>query len=277
MRKGTTYPSALTGLLKEKYGSEIADIVASPNNVLAVEYIKAIRFLGSSIKPFTVSRMGARHDSFSEKSNISSASFIRYKMMESEDFKNLVPDFVYRSYIENLDSGKISDIGNLDRILLYKLRMISAAELKEVPDVGQGLEYRLKQYDAAASVKKLLEQVKTKAVLKDQNFIRLLGETYEKKLEDNDRPGSCELIVSLNLENHTYKVDQVALLSKKGKVIEKKHLKEAFIPIPKMTFIEALSRSAQAGVELRHENPVLPSGISVKTLESTKKRGYNEK
>ena len=162
MRKGTTYPSALTGLLKEKYGSEIADIVASPNNVLAVEYIKAIRFLGSSIKPFTVSRMGARHDSFSEKSNISSASFIRYKMMESEDFKNLVPDFVYRSYIENLDSGKISDIGNLDRILLYKLRMISAAELKEVPDVGQGLEYRLKQYDAAASVKKLLEQVKTK-------------------------------------------------------------------------------------------------------------------
>lgn len=48
-------------------------------------------------------------------------------MMESEDFKNLVPDFVYRSYIENLDSGKISDIGNLDRILLYKLRMISAA------------------------------------------------------------------------------------------------------------------------------------------------------
>jgi len=44
-----------------------------------------------------------------------------------------------------------------------------------------------------------------------------------------------------------------------------------------MTFIEALSRSAQAGVELRHENPVLPSGISVKTLESTKKRGYNEK
>ena len=162
MRKGTTYPSALTGLLKEKYGSEIADIVASPNNVLAVEYIKAIRFLGSSIKPFTVSRMGARHDSFSEKSNISSASFIRYKMIESEDFKNLVPDFVYRSYIENLDSGKISDIGNLDRILLYKLRMISAVELKEVPDVGQGLEYRLKQYDAAASVKKLLEQVKTK-------------------------------------------------------------------------------------------------------------------
>ena len=113
--------------------------------------------------------------------------------------------------------------------------------------------------------------------MKDQNFIRLLGETYEKKLEDNDRPGSCELIVSLNLENHTYKVDQVALLSKKGKVIEKKHLKEAFIPIPKMTFIEALSRSAQADVELRHENPVLPSGISVKTLESTKKRGYNEK
>lgn len=162
MRKGITYPAALTGLLKEKYGMEIADVVASPNNVLAIEYIKAIRYFKSSIKPYTVSRMGVHHDSFSEKSDISSASFIRYRMREDKEFKKLVPDFIYRSYIENLDSGKISYMRNLDRILLYKLRMISAAELKEVPDVGQGLEYRLKQFDTAASVKELLEQVKTK-------------------------------------------------------------------------------------------------------------------
>ena len=166
-------------------------------------------------------------------------------------------------------------------LTFYTGKTVSAKETYQPLGVNPAGEYYVEQESLEKALQKekggLLEQVKTKAVLKDQNFIRLLGETYEKKLEDNDRPGSCELIVSLNLENHTYKVDQVALLSKKGKVIEKKHLKEAFIPIPKMTFIEALSRSAQAGVELRHENPVLPSGISVKTLESTKKRGYNEK
>lgn len=162
MRKGIAYPAALAGLLKEKYGSEIADVVESPNNVLAIEYIKAIRYLKSSIKPYTISRMGVQHDSFSEKSDISSASFIRHKMKVDKDFKKLVPDFVYRSYIENLDLGKISDMRNLDRIILYKLRMISVDELKEVPDVGQGLEYRLKQYSTGRSVQDLLEKVKTK-------------------------------------------------------------------------------------------------------------------
>lgn len=162
MRKGITYPSALTGLLKEKYGNKISDVLASPNNVLAIEYIKAIRYFKSSIKPYTVSRMGVQHDSFSEKSDISSASFIRHRMRLDKDFKKLVPDFVYRSFIENLDLGNISDMRNLDRIILYKLRMISVDELKEVPDVGQGLEYRLKQYSTSKSVKDLLEKVKTK-------------------------------------------------------------------------------------------------------------------
>ena len=113
-------------------------------------------------------------------------------------------------------------------LTFYTGKTVSAKETYQLLGVNPAGEYYVEQESLEKALQKekggLLEQVKTKAVLKDQNFIRLLGETYEKKLEDNDRPGSCELIVSLNLENHTYKVDQVALLSKKGKVIEKKQL-----------------------------------------------------
>lgn len=162
LKCGMTYPSAVSEIISDKYGSEIAEITNSPNNVLAIEYLKALDFLNSDIVPFTVQRHGAEHDSDSIDDNTASASYIRDCISNGKSFNSLVPTEVTDMIERYRNNGKLSDMKNLDRIILYRLRTISLEELKNIPDVGQGLEHRLKQAASCDSVKSLLETVKTK-------------------------------------------------------------------------------------------------------------------
>lgn len=183
MEKGMTYPAALSAAIAERYGEDNAAAASSPNNILAIEYLKALDFLGSDIKPFTVSRHGAGHDSDSTSGEFASASYIRECMAEQKDFGGFIPDYVRQEYEKCRLDGKISRMENLERIILYKLRTAPLSELKNLPDVGQGLEYRLKQSAEAGSVGELLESVKTKrytmARLKRILLNMLIGTTKE--------------------------------------------------------------------------------------------------
>ena len=68
--------------------------------------------------------------------------------------------------------------------ILYR-KTVSAKETYQLLGVNPAGEYYVEQESLEKALQKekgaFFEQVKTKAVLKDQNFIRLLGETYEKK------------------------------------------------------------------------------------------------
>ena len=147
LKSGMSYPNAINTMIYSSYGKKlsnrISDILASPNNVLAVEYLKALRRLNSSITPFTIQRKSAAHDSMTVLDGISSASYIRKCMNEKSDFSGLVPAYVSQAYINAYSAGKTADISNLERIIIYKLRTSSPEELREIPDVGQGLEYRI--------------------------------------------------------------------------------------------------------------------------------------
>ncbi len=162
MESGMTYPLALSSILNEKCDAQIANIASSPNNILAIEYLKALLLLDSSIKPFTVSRHGAGHDSMSAESEFASASYIRSCMLQKNGFEKYAPDYVSEGYEKKLLDGNISDIKNLERIILYKLRTVSLSELRNIPDVGQGLEHRLKQFSHSQTLEQLLENIKTK-------------------------------------------------------------------------------------------------------------------
>lgn len=69
-------------------------------------------------------------------------------------------------------------------LTFYTGKTVSAKETYQLLGVNPAGEYYVEQESLEKALQKekggLLEQVKTKAVLKDQNFIRLLGETYEK-------------------------------------------------------------------------------------------------
>ena len=166
MRGGMSYPNAVNSMIYKKYGSKLGnrtgDILSSPNNVLAVEYIKALRASNSVIKPFTVHRKSVAHDSMTVLGNTASASFIRKCMDEGTDFYGLVPDRVYSSYRQYVHSGKRASVKNLERLIIYKLRTSTAAQLRLIPDVGQGLENRILDCAPCQSLEEILQGIKTK-------------------------------------------------------------------------------------------------------------------
>ena len=151
---GQTFAKARENAVREI--SEIpAEILKSPNNILAAEYIKALKSLHSPICPKTIKRIGSEHDSLTAGDNIASATLIRKMILEnSSDFQKYVPF---------TDIPDIHSSSKLETAFLYKLRMMSLEDFKSLPDISEGLENRL--YSAvrnAVSVEEVLSLVKTK-------------------------------------------------------------------------------------------------------------------
>ena len=78
LKKGVSYPHARQEALSACMGAEnYAFLLNDPNNILGIEYLKALKKLNSSIKPYTIKRHGAHyHDEVLHPIN-SSASAIR--------------------------------------------------------------------------------------------------------------------------------------------------------------------------------------------------------
>ena len=151
MRGGGYYPRALEEALRTVCGGEVAAAVSSPNNILAVEYIRALE--GSGIAPLPIKRKGVSHDSGTPSGNYASASQIRAMLRKGEDVSMFVPEA----------PQKITCPERLDAAVLYRLRTMTAGELRLVPDVGEGLENRiLEAAGHSGSVEELLQRVKTK-------------------------------------------------------------------------------------------------------------------
>jgi len=169
--EGISYPSArqkaFEGLIDE-------EILSSPNNILALEYIKALIEIGSSIEPVTVKRYGTDyHDAFS-KNGIASASAIRNMIKNQENINDLTPD----------DSFEIYDENKLNTALIAHLRMMSEYELSCINDVNEGLENRIKKaLTQSLTIDELCENIKTKRYpmsrIRRIAFSSLLGITKE--------------------------------------------------------------------------------------------------
>lgn len=84
LASGLSYPAARQAAVKAAFTASadandshnISDILSSPNNILGIEYIKAIQKLHSDMKPYTITREGTGYNE-SEISGLPSASAIR--------------------------------------------------------------------------------------------------------------------------------------------------------------------------------------------------------
>lgn len=150
LEKGVSFASARENALR-LINPVYADIIKSPNNILGVEYIAALKALKSNIKPVTFERIGAAHDSDETDGNIAGASLIREKIRNSDDWKKLVPDGLKEIYTD----ADTSDIKKMENTILYKLRTIPADEFAKTPDISEGIENRI--LSAAKQAKSLDE------------------------------------------------------------------------------------------------------------------------
>lgn len=162
---GITYAVSRENAVRKLYGDKIADIISKPNNILAVEYLKAMRSLGSNFDIMPILRRGAEHDSLKENGEFSSASALRI-MLERGDEKAFeympcgsVAEF---KRLQNVGRAPVA-IDDSERAILSRLRMLTVEEIKEAPDISEGLENRIyNAIQSATSLEELYSIVKTK-------------------------------------------------------------------------------------------------------------------
>lgn len=164
MEKGYTYPRALNSVINGT-DPDMATIIAEPNNLLAIEYMRALKRFSCTMKPFTVKRVNAPHDGADPVNGYASASYIR-ELIASERGALSIGEYTTPLWTEAVNSairnGETASLSRLERVLLYKLRSSSVDEIAAISDVGQGLENRIFGARMAGSLDELLFTVKTK-------------------------------------------------------------------------------------------------------------------
>lgn len=160
---GVSYPTARENAVRELYGESEAGLLQNPNDILGIEYIKGLRSIESKMGVKTIKRTGANHDSKEGIGDIRSASHIRTLVSDLSEACGFMPKAAYEILDDAVKNGKVIDYKKFETSLLFKLRTLTPEDFLKLPDVSEGLEYRI--YDAVRnsnSYEELLEKIKTK-------------------------------------------------------------------------------------------------------------------
>lgn len=156
LKSGSTFAGARQKAIGSLFGDEMAQFLREPNNILGIEYLKALNKLHSNVKPFTIKRVGAAHDALTSDGEIASASRIRSLIQNGGDFSSLMPKAAEEIALREIASGNApASITAAERAILSKLRTMSRAEFATLPDISEGLENRV--YAAARKATNLEE------------------------------------------------------------------------------------------------------------------------
>lgn len=158
--KGLSFPKARENALMMYLNDQknIKNILSSPNNILAIEYLKALKKYKSRMNPHIIGRFESDYNSNQIKGNIASSTAIR-NMIKNNAF-NILPRLMPQSSCAVLAKGiktahAIPDISVFEKEIIYNLRKMTIAEIKELPDVSEGLEFAIKE--AASSCNTIVE------------------------------------------------------------------------------------------------------------------------
>lgn len=135
---GISYAAARQEALRKR-APELAAVLDTPNNILAVEYVKAIYQDGAHLEPVTVGRVGAGHDE-TGSGGPKSASEIRHGMAEGADMTDYMPAAAARVFTreETIGRGFMSP-EMLETAVVSRLRMLPAEAFGRLPDAGGGV------------------------------------------------------------------------------------------------------------------------------------------
>lgn len=166
LQTGISYPKARENALL-MYVNDIrkyANTLSSPNNILGIEYLKAIKKLKSNILPLTVKRNAVDHDSEEIIENYASSTHIRELLCENKNITKLVPKFSYDILARQINSGKsVLDIAAFEREILYALRKMTLNQISNLPDVTFGLANSLMYaVNSCNSYENIISMVKSK-------------------------------------------------------------------------------------------------------------------
>lgn len=160
LKKGLSYPKARENALMiylndiKKY----SNVLSSPNNILGIEYIKALKKYNSIIQPIAMPRHESGHNDLNYHGNIASSTAIR-NITKNNGFdilRKLMPEPSYTNLIKNIKAGHVvPDLSVFEKEIIFNLRKMSIYDISQLPDVSEGLEFAIK--NAANSCNSLVE------------------------------------------------------------------------------------------------------------------------
>lgn len=160
LSKGLSYPKARENALL-MYLQDIrrfANVLSTPNNILGIEYLKALKKFKSPIMPVAIKRVDVGYNDTTYTENIASATAIRniVKNNSLDILKKVVPENSFSTILENIKIGHVlPDLSTFEKQIIYNLRSMSIEEIANLPDVSEGLEYAIK--NAANSCNSIVE------------------------------------------------------------------------------------------------------------------------
>lgn len=156
LERGCSFPAARQAAL-EKMGLPGA-ILESPNNILAVEYCKAILRQSSPMRPLPISREGSYHAKEADFENPSATS-LRIRLQNGLDISGYLPEAAGQVFagapIHTLEAGQ--------RAVLSRLRTMEDAEFEALPFGSEGLWRKLmRESRKQATLEDIAAAVKSK-------------------------------------------------------------------------------------------------------------------
>lgn len=217
-----SFAQARSKLAQNALGERAQELLEQPNDILAIEYMKALILSNSDIKPYPVKREYASHDGSSSSTDICSSSVIR-GMIASGDRERI------QSFVPWRVSEYIGSIRTVDKMAYFNF--LRGAVLSRKPEElagfaenGGGLEYALyremlvsKDYDS------LFESLRTRhltdAKIRRALLYTALGVRKEAFLND---PGFTEVLACNEKGKDILKVCRktsgIAILSKTANI-----------------------------------------------------------
>ena len=167
MKQGLSFPTANQKALEKILGTEIASCAMSPNNLLAIEYLRALKLRHSSIIPITVTRIGNYNDSDMD-GEFSSATAIRRYMADNLESQQTNTHFLgaMPTQLHTLLSNEFKKSmpvfpndfsGALNHCLIYQQNYTQYEDVS--PDLANAIT---KQKDCLSTYEALAEACKTK-------------------------------------------------------------------------------------------------------------------
>lgn len=168
LKKGLSFPKARENalMLYLNDNKRYDNILNTPNNILAIEYLKALKKIKSTIQPIPVKRERVYYNDNVIVDEFASATAIR-KLLKNEEFseiRKVVPKSTYQILKKETELGNVVlDLSRYEKEIIYNLRRMTVSEIAELPDVNEGLEHSLKNAaNYSNDITNLINIVKTK-------------------------------------------------------------------------------------------------------------------
>lgn len=165
--EGYPFPKARQMAVEKLSGWDVASVLAEPNNILAIEYLRHLR--ETQIQPYTIQRQAVGHNSTQSVGQFASATYLRKQALHGEiqALQGFVPTTAYSLYEKAETEGFCPvSLARGERAILCQLRKLLPqleAGTLSLPDLSEGIENRLAHaIQQATSLEELYFAIKTK-------------------------------------------------------------------------------------------------------------------